>query len=597
MSGVVKEEKNVEGQETYLCSDENDDMADEIRDVMQFVLGTKLENGIPIPRYGLLSLEAAITPVYVYDHPAFLKVTNTAFTDGVHVFVYAGFLRKLVEEENESKGTEYGAEPLLLHELMHKLLGHTHRLGQFPKDIANKAEDLVINSKLQLSFPQMKWTKTISELGLGFKPSEAEKYATMAEETIARQLMADEDKKKQQQQQQQKGQGGGQGQKNQQGQGGQQQGNQQGGQQQGQQPGQGQGQPQDGQGGGQPQGGQQPGQKGGQPQQGQGSQQGGEEWSDMHTIPLEELIRICEENGLQNILDKLELPGSDQIEDIAKIEENVQMKQIENIQKAAAQKNALGGKYPGAHIVDAAAERIKGLTEGKLDWKLGLKEWILGQGMKFRNSDEEPDLLYYVDGDEMGLDNEIYIGSPLPHSPEEVVLCLVDTSGSMDQKILKQCLSEVLTLKKGVSGVSDTASEVILLSADTVLRGEPIIIDENNVDQLLADGVNIFGRGGTDLGRSLKAALKLEILKDKKISSVLYFTDLCDTPPVQADFQEAIDKGIQLAFVTAPHTYSEEFAKAVKGFARVYPIEEGITVDLTENAMDQPVNVRQNKMK
>lgn len=562
MSGVVKEEKNVEGQETYLCSDENDDMADEIRDVMQFILGTKLENGIPIPRYGLLSLEAAITPVYVYDHPAFLKVTNTAFTDGVHVFVYAGFLRKLCEEENESKGTEYGAEPLLLHELMHKLLGHTHRLAQFPKDIANKAEDLVINSKLQLSFQQMKWTKTISELGLGFKPSEAEKYATMAEETIARQLMADEEKKKQQQQQQQ---------------------------------GQGQGQPQNGQGGGQPQNGQ--GQQGGQPQDGQPGGQGGEEWSDMHTIPLEELIRICEENGLQNILDKLELPNSDQIEEIAKIEENVQMKQIENIQKAAAQKNALGGKYPGAHIVDAAAERIKGLTEGKLDWKLGLKEWILGQGMKFRVSDEEPDLLYYVDGDEMGLDNEIYIGSPLPHSPEEVVLCLVDTSGSMDQKILKQCLSEVLTLKKGVSGVADTASEVILLSADTVLRGEPIIIDENNVEELLANGVNIFGRGGTDLGRSLKAALNLPLLKEKKISSVLYFTDLCDTPPVQADFQEALDKGVQLAFVTAPHTYSEEFAKAVKGFARVYPIEEGITVDLTENAMDQPVNTRQNKMK
>lgn len=594
MSGVVKEEKNVEGQETYLCSDENDDMADEIRDVMQFILGTKLENGIPIPRYGLLSLEAAITPVYVYDHPAFLKVTNTAFTDGVHVFVYAGFLRKLVEEEEESKGTEYGAEPLILHELMHKLLGHTHRLMQFPKDIANKAEDLVINSKLQLSFPQMKWTKTISELGLGFKPSEAEKYATMAEETIARQLMADEDKKKQQQQQQQ-GNKGQQGQQQKGQQQGNQQGQQQGGQQPGQQQGQGQGQPQDGQGGGQPQNGQ--GQQGNQQGQQQPGGQGGEEWSDMHTIPLEELIRICEENGLQNILDKLELPNSDQIEDIAKIEENVQMKQIENIQKAAAQKNALGGKYPGAHIVDAAAERIKGLTEGKLDWKLGLKEWILGQGMKFRNSDEEPDLLYYVDGDEMGLDNEIYIGSPLPHAPEEVVLCLIDTSGSMDQKILKQCLSEVLTLKKGVSGVSDTASEVILLSADTVLRGEPIIIDENNVDQLMADGVNIFGRGGTDLGRSLKAALKLPLLKDKKISSVLYFTDLCDTPPVQADFQEAIDKGIQLAFVTTPHTYSEEFAKAVKGFARVYPIEEGITVDLTENAMDQPVNTRQNKMK
>ena len=560
MSSVIKQQP-VQQEEQYLCSDANDDMADIMVELKKYMGGTKLDEGYMVPRYGLLSLKVANTPMYVYDHPALEKITNTAFTDGVHIFVCAKFLRKLVEEEDNSKNTEYGCEPLIMHEVMHMLLGHIHRLKMFPKDIANKAEDLVINSKLQLAFPTMKWTPTISEMGLGFKASEAEKYAALSEETVARMLMAEDDKKKEQKQNpsgkngQKGGQGGG-------------SGSQKGGQ---------------------------GGQKGDQSAQG-GEGEGGdgqsEEWSDTHTVSLEDLIKTLEEAGLQNVLDKLELPASDKIEEIAKIEEHTLLKDIECIEKAAAQKAAIGGKYPGGHIVDAAAERIKGLTEGKLEWKLGLREWILGGGMRFRYFEDEADQLYYLDASEMGLTDEIYIGSPVPHSPEEVVLCLIDTSGSVDQKMLKAFISEVLTLKKGVSGVSDTASQVILLSADTVLRGQPQEIDDSNVDELMEQGVNVFGRGGTDLANSLDMAMNLPMMMEKKIASVVYLTDLCDTPPPKARFEKYLEKGIKFAYVTLPHNFSEEFAKAVKDYARVFPIEDGVVVDLSETALEQPVNTR-----
>lgn len=560
MSSVSQKQMNENQQ---LCSDDSDDMAAEMVEIKKYIGGTSMQEGTIVPRFGLLSLKAAGTPMYVYDHPAFMKITNTAFTDGVHIFVCAKFLRKLVEEEENSKGNEDGAVPLIMHELMHMLLGHTHRLKMFPKDIANQAEDLVINSKLSLGFPSITWSKTIRELGLGFKAAEAEKYAVLAEETVARKLMSGEIQPKKKSNKDKNQNQGGKGQN--QGKGGGQQGDQNGK-------------------------GQQDGNQGGQ-----GDEQ--EEWSDMHTMTLEDLIKTLEENGLTNILDALELPTSDEVEEIGKIEENTVLKDIENIEKAAAQKSALGGKYPGAHIVDAAAERVKGLSQGKLEWKLGLREWILGGGMRFKHFEDEADALYYVDSKEMGLGDPIYMGSPVPHSPEETVLCLIDTSGSVDEKMLRMFISEILNLKKGVSGVSDTASKVILLSADTVLRGEAVEITEDNVEEMLDQGVKVFGRGGTDLAGSLDMAMQLDLIKKEKIASVVYFTDLCDIPPPKARFEQYMEKGMSIAYVTAPHTMSDEFAKAVSSYARVTPIEEGAVVDLTDEALSSPVNQRGAKLR
>ena len=201
------------------------------------------------------------------------------------------------------------------------------------------------------------------------------------------------------------------------------------------------------------------------------------------------MIDTLNENGLGHILEKLELPeSSEDVDQIGKIEEGVRLKDIDAIQKAASQKAQMGGKYPGAHIVDSCAELVKGFTEGKLQWKLGLKSFMFGEGMKFRYTEAEAGDLYYVDPKDMGLNMEIFIGADLPHRPEEIVLCLIDTSGSVSQEMLKSFLSEIFGLKRENAGVGDSASEVVVVSADTVVRGG-IEITEDNVDELMRKGL------------------------------------------------------------------------------------------------------------
>ncbi len=571
MTQIVKKNAptSIEGQQDRLLaiSDENDEIMEQMEHLKLFISGDKMEQGFMVPRFGLLSLKMRNTPMYAYDHPAFLKLSNTAFTDGVHIFIAKPFLQQLNKEEDDTKGMEQGAVPLILHELMHMLKNHTRRLTQFPKDLANEAEDLSINAQLQIGFPEIRWVPSLREVGLSFREGDVETYAKLAEETIARQLM--EERKKNQNGND--GQGNGQGNSQGKGQSGKSSGSQKGGSGKGQQGGK------------------------GDPSEGGGSEGEQEEdggWDNNHTHTLEEVIDTINENGLQGILEKLELPESSaDVEKIGEIEEQVRMKDIDAIQKAAAQKAQMGGKYPGGHIVDSCAELVKGFTEGKLRWRLGLKSFIFGGGMRFRYTESEPGDIYFVDPKEMNLNTEIYVGSDLPHKPEEIVLCLIDTSGSVDTGQLKAFLSEIFTLKKENSGIGDSASEVIVISADTVVRDNPIIITEDNVDEVMAQGVGLKGRGGTDLGNDLRQTMALEIFKEKKISSVLFFTDLCDTPPKKSDFPS----DIPLCFITTPSTMSEEFARAVKDFARVYPIEDGLEVDLTPDHLETPVNTRKTK--
>jgi len=534
---------------------ENDAIADQIQDLKLWVSGDKMESGYLVPRYGLLSLKMRNTPMYAYDHPALMKLSNTAFTDGVHVFISADFMRQLNKESEATSGMEQGVEPLILHELMHMLMNHTRRLGQFPRDIANQAEDLSINAKLQAGFPEIRWVPSLREVGLSFKQGDIERYAKLAEETIARELM---EKRKDQKGGNQQQQGGGKSGKS---------GSSAGGN----------GQPQKGQG-----------------DQSEGGQDGGEkDWDNNHTVALEDLIDTLNENGLGEVLEKLELPqDSSDVEKIGQIEEGVRLKDIDAIQKAAAQKAQMGGKYPGAHIVDSCAELVKGFTEGKLQWRLGLKNFLFGEGMRFQYTEAEPGDLYYVDPKDMGMNLEIFIGADLPHRPEEIVLCLIDTSGSVSQEMLRSFMSEIFNLKRENAGIGDTASEVVVISADTVVRGTAVEITESNVDELMDSGVGLSGRGGTDLANDLRQTMKLPLFEDKKISSVVFFTDLCDTPPKQSDFPSKLP----LCFITTPHMMSEEFAKAVKDFARVYPIEEGIQVDLTADHLSTPQNTRKTKV-
>lgn len=553
---------------------------------MQGPMSMETDNGfVDVPRFGVLSLILQTTPCYVYGHPALKKISRTAFTDGIHVFICDDFFDTLNKESEETGGREMGIVPLLLHELMHKMLRHVGRLRGFPADISNIATDRYINSNLAIGFPEVKWVASLRENGLAFRPGEQEKYAKLSEEAIARELMVERLRKDPPKK------------------GGKSQANSDQGPSSGQS---GQGQP--GQSG-------QPGPGGDKSRKGQKGQPGNDETSasseageddlpsdqfgdddDNHMVSPEDLIKVLEENGLDSVRDKLGYPDSTDLEKIGEIQEADQLRQTEAIQRAQVQMNAVGGNYPGAHIATAAAEMVSANARGKLTWRLALRDMVLGQGQRFRPSMEEPSDIYHVEEMDSVLGTRLWLPIEMSHKNDEVVLFLFDTSGSVGSRDLEEGLAEAIELKTASSGFSDTASEVVILSADTVIRGEPVEINENNVQDVIARGVNMHGRGGTDFVTPLKQALSLPMFKEKKIRSIVYFTDLYAPAPSAKEI--GLPSDCSMLYLVAPSTarsniqHAEVFAKEVESYARVIEIREGAEAVLGEEYLQQDVSPR-----
>lgn len=130
-------------------------------------------------------------------------------------------------------------------------------------------------------------------------------------------------------------------------------------------------------------------------------------------------------------------------------------------------------------------------------------------------------------------------------SNEGAVLCLVDTSRfDYGVHLRKEFLQETLSV-----GKSEASKEVILMSADSVIRGEPILINKNNVNQLNDLGIPVLSETN-DFLQCLKQALNSPIMKDKGLGSVIYFSDTPEQIPSKVEFEEYLNKGVNIYFTT-----------------------------------------------
>src|SRR5476651_644150 len=663
-----------------------DDLAEALMDIKLYIGGDTVSDGIVMPRFGVLSLKARQTPMYVYDHPALKEISATSFSDSQHIFINADFMRKLMAEEDASNGEKEGVLPLLLRNLTGMLLRHHTRFERFPSLIADIGADMSINAKLRLAYPDMQWVPSLLDVspGASLPPKDLKRVAKLAEETIIRELLSahnhlldkktppqdpDEDelldpskdqkeapkdsdgKEKSEQEKkdekakkeaqakkdkdakekkdkkekkdpqdppdEQDGEQDPDGDEEMDGSGEQEPGEgdepsdepgQPGGE--GGQPGEdgqggepsdmdGEGEPSDQDMDGSPQESrEQSAPRNDKPPKGQQKSRaarkvdpqtikelleemkaGGEKATEgnnaTHSIPLQQMAEVLENNNLESTKDRLEIPDSDDQETIDKKQETTELNDIHDIAKSVQMAGGRGGNGMG-HIEGAAHEMVKGITDGKVSWKLGLQEMILGEGMKFAYSEEVPGDLFYVDPTDMGMNLELFIGQELPMKNQQAVMVLLDTSGSITQELFDMFLSEILALAKSQNPDSDQASEVIMLMCDDVLRGQPILIDENNVDSIREKGMQVQGRGGNDIGGTIRAASKLDMFREKNVRAIVYFTDLGDRPPRRTD----CPPNVSLTFLCPPGDKDEEFIRAVKDFARVYPIDEGIDVAL-----------------
>ena len=80
----------------------------------------------------------------------------------------------------------------------------------------------------------------------------------------------------------------------------------------------------------------------------------------------------------------------------------------------------------------------------------------------------------------------------------------------------------------------------------------------------------------------------------KKVKNVIYFTDCCDAPPQRKDFQDYLDKGIKVVFVTTPSMWNEQWNRDVT-WAEVYCIEDGTEVNLEKSLGEHQSNTRKSR--
>lgn len=590
-----------------------DDMAEAIQDTCQFIRGDIIQDGIVLPRFGLLTMKARRTPMYCYGHPEIKKRFPKSFNDGKHVYVSDDHLRELMAAEDRSRGVKEGVVPLILHHLLHMVMNHHKRFNAFDPEIAAIGSDISVYAKLKLAYPNMKWVEELEKdfVASGLSTPELQKYAALAEESIIREIggryrsnlppeetenFDEEERKKQEAQEkkdakekerqekaerkekekkekQEKKDKGEEDEEDSDEQ--EQDGEPEPGDEPGDEEGDGEGEESD----------QESDQEGGRPSKDKGAlsralQEMGmsgdvEDLDSPHSVSLQEMAQIMEDEGLEATQERLDMPKPWDYQEAARQERETRAADVEDISKSVKMAGQ-AGTMGGGHLAGSAHAEVLKETEGKLSWKLGLQE-VLGESMKYGYSEEEPGALYFVNPKDMGLETEIYIGADLPQKTEGAVMVLMDSSGSITDDLFKMFLAEVFGIIKNQNPESSTASEVVLLFCDDVLRGEPVIITEQNYEEMMKDKIKISGRGGNDIGGTIKAASKLEMFEDKKINAIIYFTDLGDQPPTKRDVPEFVP----LVFVCPPQYYQEEFIRAVKDFARVYPIEEGMEVDLT----------------
>ena len=306
------------------------------------------------------------------------------------------------------------------------------------------------------------------------------------------------------------------------------------------------------------------------------------------TLPLDELIRRLREANRDDLIEEMGLPkpeDKDYNERLKNLRDRTENMIKQSISQAHSIKERNGGNLPGSHINDEAQAYVDVELTKKLDWKFYLRKKIFGDGPRTTRDHEMPDIMYFNDDLTHELGQPYYEESIISYKNTDAILVLVDTSGSMSfNNALVDSISEVFALQAS-SNRKYSASKVVLLWADTVIRGEPMVITKENYKSFILDNkVKVNGLGGTDIIGSIHEALnneliKKEVLGELKVKDVIVFSDLefyYDAKGLK------IPNGISVSMIApecVPVKLVEEAQKSMP-WANVFHIGHDRTVDL-----------------
>lgn len=316
--------------------------------------------------------------------------------------------------------------------------------------------------------------------------------------------------------------------------------------------------------------------------------QSGRDDSDTHYMSPEALDEIFKRANAHNLSKTL---GYDTPEKIEKMRQDTQSN-IEQAVRNAAEEMARNRSYPGPHMVNHAMRDLNEFRKPVLSVKKMIEK-VFSMNIGKRKTAYDimtPSIVSSVSPGEMGFRSSgdiPYMGSHIPVKPKKnLVMCIIDTSGSTGD-ILHRLVGDAMQLAK--KNRHDTAPEVIMTFADTVVRGKPILINEKSVHSLLRSGVTAAGLGGTDFLAPLigacKATEKGGSFAGRHLSHILYFTDgECPLPK-----REHLPKNLPpVMFLVPDSRYYKRFEDAVNasGWATVtYFGEDEVTeLDLETSA-------------
>lgn len=260
-----------------------------------------------------------------------------------------------------------------------------------------------------------------------------------------------------------------------------------------------------------------------------GSDAGGD-----HTMTSEELAKILKDAGLHNTVKAL---GYDNHINMGSNEEASKEAVIGAINTAADQLLRAGSVYPGGHIVNYSKEQMHSFYEPTISLKSIMKNILCAPGRASGHDPMTPWGGYFADPRDFGFGSNgdmPFLGSIVPRqNKKSVIAIIIDTSGSVNDNMLKRFISEAVNMARDTE--TKSSPEVIVTFADTVIRGEPLFIDHTNYEGYLKKGVSFGGRGGTDFNAATEHVLRMTepngALERRKFDAIIYFTDTFDAPP------------------------------------------------------------------
>lgn len=506
-----------------------------------------------LPRFGIYSVLLENLSVFIFDNPILEKTLGTtACTDGINIFINFNFYKELCKLEDESKTGRLGIAPLILHELNHILQEDIIRLKNIPHQLANITQDLYGNAYLKKTFSNLEWLPFLMDIGYGLKSGD-EHYAEQTAEQIYLEV---EEKLKT---------------------------------------------------GKSPKLSKEkkayiysdkflPEEKGRSIDKIENESMSYKN-NENHLISVSEIVEVLHKAKLDHIIEALGLSGllSGDVEKIKKVENLPQKILNEAINDMEKIKNIAGLNYdnvPAGKALGNAKERIDLKKKSLLSWKQILQDQVFGSGNTDKFNIDHPSDLYYVEELNEMLGFDLYEGTFEKSKNNNVNLILLDTSGSMQNEELSAAMTEIMGVKESAEN-TDGASEVIVLFADAEIKEDLLLINESNYHSIIEKGsINISGRGGTDMLKVINSALKRKDLKGKSISSIMYFTDLMDSPPLYKDinFNEAEKEKVSFTYISVSENpvNIEEFRSKVKDYATVQCIKnKEMEINLTSTISDQ----------